>query len=201
MSKNKKEGVVQDGLKALLEREIRNPKLLQYGEGENLLKINVNPILSFEKRTEMVRKIADMILSSEAKSVSEYYPEQKRLAERFALLTYFTDLEIPKDLETLWLVLNHTPIYDDVVIYVGKYFYDILKDAEALVESRKSYLEHKPGLSTFLDKISGVLDSLGKQLSTEDVGGLADMLKNLSKAPLDGIIGAAQKAKNGKDAK
>lgn len=196
MSKTNKNSQQKKALKALIQEQAKKPVALTYGEGENELVIKVMPVISFTQRSEMVKFIVDSVFTDGIETVQSYTPEYGKLAKRYAVIQYFTDLKVPEKLDDLWLIVNHTSIYQDVVDIVGDDVADIFREADLAINAKRDYLTHKTDFNKLISKIGDTVDSLGKEFSGTDLTALLEIFKgipNMSETQIiDGILKAKQ---------
>lgn len=167
--------------KAFISSQIVETRELKYDLGDaGELVVKVMPVLPFIKRAEMVRMIANLVFINEGKSINDYMPEYIELSKRLNVVSYFTDFKMPKDINDVWLVLNYTSLYDDVAKIVGADIDRIFQEADALIESRRRYLENKTDFNTLFEKITGKLDEFSTQFDENDI---QTMMKVIEKIP------------------
>lgn len=177
-------------LKAFVETSAPKVTELTYGEGDKPLVVKVYPVLPFMKRTEMVREIIDGVFMDGKDSVNTYVPEFLTLLQKYAVIKYFTDLQLPTKLDDMWLVLNYTPIYEDVVKIVGKFeVKDIFDAANKAIDTYRQYLTTKTDMHSLMDKIGGMLKDFEGKIPQEDITEITSKLKEMPKgASLQDLI-------------
>lgn len=171
---------------------------LIYNEGtEYELKLKVYKAIPFEKRTEMIVTIVSMVFSENPITIDDYRPMSYEFAKRYATLTYFTDLKLPTNINELWLVLNHTNIFDDVLSIVGGQLNSILEEAFEAIQAKVAYLTHKTDLNLLIEKFAKMLESTGESLAGVDIQQLAKALTSIRGVStndiVDGILRSAEK--------
>lgn len=104
----------------------------------------------------------------------------------------FTDIQLPDKLDDLWLLLNYTAIYDDVVNAVGSEdINDIFDAANKAIDTYRQYLATKTDISSFMDKIGGVLSDFEGKVSKDDIAEITSKIKNVpAGSTLQSIIGS-----------
>lgn len=168
-------------IKALVEASAPKTTELKYGDGDKELVVKVYPVLPFMKRTEMVREIVDGVFMDGKDSVNTYVPEFLTLLQKYTVIKYFTDLQLPTKLDDMWLVLNYTSIYEDVVKIVGKFeVKDIFDAANKAIETYRQYLTSKTDMHSFMDRINGVLQDFEGKVPQEE---MAEMLSKIKGMP------------------
>lgn len=182
-------------------------KVLGYGEGDTVVKVTVKKCIPFEKRAELVRGIAETVISKEATSISGYYPEYLKLAQKYLTVAYYTDIVMPDDINEMWEILQNSTLYDDVVDFVGNDIYDIYDESERLIETRVAYLENNSEINeifmkiaetiiTYGKKISESLSTMGTKFTSDKVEEMIGVLKNVSTISPESIVGAILKTKD-----
>lgn len=179
-------------IKALIEASAPKVKELKYGSGENELTINVYPVIPFTKRVEMIREIADGVFMDSKDSVNTYVPEYLTLLQKYAVIKHFTDLKLPTKLDDMWLVLNYTSIYDDVVKLVGVgEIQDIFDAANKAIDTYRQYLTTKTDVNSLMNKIGSVLSDFEGKIPQEDIKEITSKIKDIPKgSSLQDIIGS-----------
>lgn len=182
-----------EAMRSFVERNATLPQILEYGDGDKKLNVTVNPMLPFTQRANLVRDIADMVFMGERNTIDQYSLEYIKLAQRYNVIKYYTDFQLPEDVDTMWLVLNYTPLYQDVKQCVGSDLDDILKEADELIKTKRDYIVNKTDFTAFMEKISQSLDSLGTQFSSQDISKIVDVLKNMPNMSTEGVVDAILK--------
>lgn len=192
MKKTKIENNNTAQIKAFVTATAPKKSELKYGEGDKEFIVNVYPVLPFTKRTEMVREIVDGVFMDSKDSVHTYVPEYLVLLQKYAVIKYFTDLQLPMKLDDMWLVLNYTSIYGDVVEKVGKdEVQDIFDAANKAIDTYRQYLTTKTDINSLMNKIGGVLSDFEGRIPQEDIAEITSKIKEMPNgSSLQDIIGA-----------
>ena len=178
-------------IRALVEAQSRGQKELIYNSGtENELKITVVSAIPHTKRTAMIMEIVSLNFANEIVDVDSYMPTALELSRRYAVLKYYTDLKFPSDIDELWLILNHTSIYDDVVEFVGVDIAKIFDEADKMISAKVAYLTHKSDLNLFLSKMTAVVEKFGASMEGVDMTKMLSVLGNLSQFSSTDLVGA-----------
>lgn len=168
-------------LKSLFETNAPKSSELVYSIGDEELKIKVNPIISFTKRIQLVREIVDSVFMDNKNTVHTYAPEILTLVKRHAVIKCFTDLSLPDKLDDMWLILNYTSIYQDVIEIVGiKEIESIFKDAEDIIEVYKQYLATKTDANIFMDKITEFVSNIKSNINEESISKALSTFEKMS---------------------
>ena len=184
---------VKNALKALIETQAVKPQNLTYGEGETELTVVVTPVIPFTKRTEMINFIVDSAFTMGIETIQSYTPQYVKLAKRCAVLQYYTDLEMPTKLNDLWMIVNHTSIYRDVIDIVGEDIHDIFKEADLAIAAQRDYLTHKTDLNNLFGKLGGAIGNMN--FSKEELTELLNVFKNMPNLSEDQLIDGILKFK------
>lgn len=184
---------VKNALKALIETQAVKPQKLTYGEGETELTVVVTPVIPFTKRTEMINFIVDSAFTMGIETIQSYTPQYVKLAKRCAVLQYYTDLKMPTKLNDLWMIVNHTSIYRDVIDIVGEDIHDIFKEADLAIAAQRDYLTHKTDLNNLFGKLGGAVSNMN--FSKEELTELLNVFKNMPNLSEDQLIDGILKFK------
>ncbi len=192
MKRTKNENNNTAQIKALVEASAPKVGELKYGEGENEIIVKVYPVLPFSRRMEMVREISDGVFMDTKDSVNTYMPGYLTLLQKFVVVKNYTDLRLPTKLDDMWLVLNYTSIYSDVVKMVGEdEINDIFDASNKAIDTYRQYLTTKTDISALMNKIGGVLSDFEGRIPQEDINEITSKLKEMPKgSTLQDIIGS-----------
>lgn len=179
-------------IKALVEASAPRVNELKYGEADNELIVKVYPVLPFTKRMEMVREIVDGVFMDEKDSVNTYVPEFLSLLQKYTVIKFFTDLSLPTKLDDMWLVLNYTSIYDDVIKIVGfNDVNDIFEAANKAIDTYRQYLTTKSDFNSLMKKIGGALSDIESKIPQEDITAITSKIKDMpNSSSIQDLIGA-----------
>lgn len=179
--KTKKQNIITAKIKALIEAKAPKIGELIYGDSEEKFTVKVYPVLPFTKRVEMTREIVDGVFMGSKDTVNTYTPEYLSLIQKYTVIKYFTDLDLPDNLDDMWLILNYTSIYEDVVNLVGNdEIEDIFSASNMAIDTYRQYLTTKTDTNSFLNKIGNLLGDFESKISQEDIKELTSKVKNMS---------------------
>lgn len=180
-----------NNVRGFIESQMVETQELKYkiGETDELI-VKVMPILPFTQRAEMVRTIASLVFINDGKTIDDYMPEYIELSKRLNVISYFTDFKMPKDINDVWLVLNYTTLFDDVVKIVGTDVYNIFAEADELIKARKHYLENKTDLNMLFAKLTNKLDEFGTQFNENNIQTIMKMLEKMPNLSSENIVKA-----------
>ena len=171
-------------------------KELKYGEGETELIIKVVSRATAGARIEAVLGAANMVFVSGADTVEGYIPAYLNFAKRYAVMGCYTDFKCSGGLENLWLAVNYSPIYDDVVKIVGEEeIGGLIREMDELIKARLDALVHTTDFTRIAGKISGVLQWIGDSLKGLDIEGIIESLGGLTELSGDSLGKTVQRVK------
>ena len=171
--------------------EPREDKILRYGEGDRAVEVKVKTTLPFTRRLEMIGDIVGMVFAGKGDTIECYVPAFTEFARRYAVIAYYTDAELPSDLDKVWELLNDTPLYRDVAGIVRHDLKTIFKEAEEAIRARRDYLISKTDIMSLFHKLFDTL----KPLEGIDAKDVMDTLKKLPQMSLEDTVEAILKTK------
>lgn len=176
-------------IKSLIEESAPRKQELAYGEGDNKFVFGVYPVIRLADRTAMVGEIANGVFVDDDNTFRAYHPELLEFMRKYTTLKFFTDLKLPKNVGELWIFLNYTPIYNDVVAIIGEELSEIFDAADELINTRRQYLVNKTDVNSLFKKIGDILKGFETKISKEDIDKILEGLKGLpGNEPLQGAI-------------
>lgn len=182
------------GLRALVEAQTKGQKEIIYNEGtENEFKIIIKSAIPYTKRTALINELVSLNFTGNASHIDDYMPSALTFARKYAVIRYYSDLKLPTELDELWLVINHTSIFDDIYDFVGEDIDMIFYEADKLIAAKLSYLANQSDMNLFLGKISKVVESFSASLKDVDVHKLISVLGNMSQFSSDELVNSILK--------
>lgn len=159
---------------------LNSPKAVQkeYEVGDNKLSFMIYPYISFKDRMAMIADIVNYSFKEGVTTYDGYFPEVTTFIKGYTLLKYFTDLELPDEVEYVWLVLN-TKIYDDVMEIAGKAADEIFITADKKIKAVRDYLVNKSDFNALIKTISDFGENIKDELKDFDLGSIAETIKKL----------------------
>lgn len=176
------------------------PIELKYNHNGEEIIVKVNRHISLNERVQMVAEIYNMVFDAPettadgkpAKSVGIeiYHPELIDFAKRAAVITHFTDVSLPENMEDLSDLVLNTPIFDDVMEYVGQKVEFIFDEANEMINTRKQLILSNRNFNAILDKINYVIDSLTEKFKDVDIKELQSVIGQFKNLNASQIINA-----------
>ena len=197
MNQEQKETLPASLFGGLAEKYAVRSKAFEYGEGEKVWKVNARSAIPFGARLDMIAMIVGMVFTGKANTIECYVPAFETFAKRYAAVSFFTDLQLPDDLNEVWFLLSQTSVYQDVAEFAKEDLEDIFAAADAAISARREYLTHKTDFNVFLDTLAKSAESLGEQLSSENVKGIMSALQKIPKMSTEEAVDAILKSKDG----
>lgn len=149
------------------------------GNDDKPVEVTVKRTLSIAERSSMIKDIASMVFLKDADGCEQYVPYLKHFAYDFNIVNYFTNITLPEDATKTWEFIDNTGIAILVSDKVGGcYIADIIRDANELIEYKKSELLKTSKLDTLLESIADVINALKKKIETLDVADISEFLQD-----------------------
>lgn len=186
-------------LKAFLNEKVEGAQVLTYemGTEPNIqrLDVKVYHAIPFVRRAELIKQAVDLVFMNGGKTIESFAPEHIKFAKRVGIIDFYTDFKLPHDINDIWLIVNNTPLFDDVAAIIGKEVDDIFGEIDRAIDARVAYLSNKTDINGFLEKMTKTLDSLSRQFTPEDINRLVEVLGSADKITPDKILDVVAKVK------
>ena len=184
----------QDLLKIIDWHKIE-PSEIVYKNGEDKQIIRVFHQISLANRIQMIKEIFDMVFDNEQDNpkgkpmnIDAYHPELLTFAKRCAVITYFTDIELPNDLGELSELVMNTEIYSDVMKKVHRVVNEIFEEADDMIDAHKQSLLANRNFNSVMSKINTAIDTLTAQFKDVNVDELKGIISQLKGVDANNII-------------
>ena len=183
-------------LRTLVEAQSRGQKEIIYNEGtEDELKVVVVSAIPYTKRTVLISELVALNFAGDASHINDYMPSALEFARKYTIVRYYSDLKLPTNLDELWLILNHTSIFQDIYDFVGDDIDKIFDEADKQIEAKLAYLANQSDLNLFLGNISKVVEKFGDALKDVDIHKLISVLGNMSQFSSEELVDSILKVK------
>lgn len=183
-------------LRTLVEAQSRGQKEIIYNEGtEDELKVVVVSAIPYTKRTVLISELVALNFAGDASHINDYMPSALEFARKYTIVRYYSNLKLPTNLDELWLILNHTSIFQDIYGFVGNDIDKIFDEADKQIEAKLAYLANQSDLNLFLGNISKVVEKFGDALKDVDVHKLISVLGNMSQLSSEELVDSILKVK------
>lgn len=180
-----------DKMKSLISKNLERKNKLEYSIEEGTIVINVKPLISFTDRVKLIKEIASNAFIEESNnSVTQYSPEFITFLKRYYILSYYTDIKLPENINDAWLILRYTDIFDDVKKIIGE---DIVKEifdeVDDIINVRKKIVVASNSYLNLFMQISAIINQLTSGISKEDIEKTLSQIENLPNAnEIKGLI-------------
>lgn len=197
---NKKEN--REIISKLIENEIKEPvDLIIKLKSAEEIHIKVQPQLSIEKRLEMVHEIYNFVcinseeddLSDVEPTIGSYMAGLLHYAQRYAVITYFTDLEIPsdngRDVKLVNKLIMNTSLYEKVMEIVGDEAESIFQEAGELIKVYRDTIVGNYNFNSVAKKLTTFIESISEQFKTLNADEINELLAKFKNADIEEILG------------
>lgn len=159
--------------------------------------IKVSPQLDFEDRLAMTKDIYKFVCISEEgeeldPTVESYQPELRTYAQRFSVITYFTDLELPSETDSEvnmvhQLVMN-TSLYEKIMEIVGNEAESVFQEADELIKAYRDTAIANKNFNSIANKLTSFIDGITNQFKNINVDEIKNLLGKFQNADIEDII-------------
>lgn len=201
MARQKKEVKVRlskKQLENLLSTGEANEQEIVLGSGDDSVTIKVRKKIAFAEKMSMSRDIV-LLTSPQNGGVEGYIPMFYDLSVNVAILSYYTNLLLPQDINELYMLVKETDLMEKVMSIVGPDVKDVLDSTKETVANKINYLIHRSDGDNLMEKLLGIADSFKGKIEGTDVEELLSTFKNLGNMSTDKIVDAILKTKKEKD--
>lgn len=165
--------------------------------------IKVYPQLSFEARLGMIKMIYDFVCMSDREedddggniepTIDDYQPELLTYAKRFAVIAYFSDLELPTETDADVKLANelvmNTSLYERIMEIVGDEVGSIFQEADELIKTYRDAAVATTNFNTIAKKLTSFIDGISDQFKNVDLDEIKNLLGKFKNADIEEIIG------------
>lgn len=161
-----------------MEIKKNNKDTLVIGEGENQVEVIVKKKLTLFERADMVNSIVSMVWAQDENGAEMYAPYLRKFAYDFNILNYFTNIQLPDDMDKVWEFVDNADIAGMVIDFVGGgYIENIIREANEAIEYRKAEILKRSKLDSVFDSLSGIMKSVGNQTQNLDMKGMLELVE------------------------
>lgn len=155
-----------------------NKDALVIGEGENQVEVIVKKKLTLFERADMVNSIVSMVWSQDENGTEMYAPYLRKFAYDFNILNYFTNIQLPDDMDKIWEFVDNADIAGMVIDFVGGgYIENIIREANEAIEYRKAEILKRSKLDNIFDSLSGIMKAVGDKTQNLDMNGMLELVE------------------------
>lgn len=155
-----------------------NKDTLVIGEGENQVEVIVKKKLTLFERADMVNSIVSMVWSQDENGTEMYAPYLRKFAYDFNILNYFTNIQLPDDMDKVWEFVDNANIAGMVIDFVGGgYIENIIREANEAIEYRKAEILKRSKLDNIFDSLSGIMKTVDDKTQNLDMNGMLELVE------------------------
>lgn len=161
-----------------MEVDKNNKDMLVIGEGENRVEVVVKKKLTLFERADMVNSIVSMVWSQDENGTEMYAPYLRKFAYDFNILNYFTNIQLPDDMNKVWEFVDNADIAGMIIDFVGGgYIENIIREANEAIEYRKAEILKRSKFDSVFDSLSGIMKTVGNQTQNLDMKGMLELVE------------------------
>ena len=161
---------------------LEKPKVvtIKYTVGDEEISFKAFPTIPFKKRAELIDCMASLVfgMSDDLKEIN-YQPQYREFAIKYSIARFYSDITFPEDVDTIWLILDKTSIFNDICENIEDDLETIYKQAFELIEARKEYLIHHKDFNDLKDKIKDRVKEILDKITNLDLDTILTRLTNL----------------------
>jgi len=159
--------------------------------------IKVFPQLDFEDRLAMTKDIYKFVCISEEGEnldpmVESYQPELRTYAQRFSVITYFTDLELPSETDAEMKMVNqlvmNTSLYEKIMEIVGNEAESVFQEADELIKAYRDTAIANKNFNSIANKLTSFIDGITDQFKNINLDEIKNLLGKFQNADIEDII-------------
>lgn len=159
--------------------------------------IKVFPQLDFEDRLAMTKDIYKFVcINDEGEDldpmVESYQPELRTYAQRFSVITYFTDLELPSETDTEMKMVNqlvmNTSLYEKIMEIVGNEAESVFQEADELIKAYRDTAIANKNFNSIANKLTSFIDGITDQFKNINLDEIKNLLGKFQNADIEDII-------------
>lgn len=153
-------------------KDENNFSSIEYSNGEKKVEVIVKRKLSLEERSELVIDIANTVLRKNDDGSVVYAPYLFEFAVKLYIILYYTNIQMPKDPESIWEFVSLSPICDNVIDAISDNIRDIEDESKELISFNKASCVPKNKIDSIIDAVLDIItdtDEKIKSFSKEEI--------------------------------
>jgi len=174
-------------MKKLIVSQSNKATKVSYEIESEKFEFTVKPVISFTKRMQLVNEIINLVVDNTTNTLIDYNPATRKFAQRYAIIKYFTDINLPKNADDVWLLLTQTQIYEDTIAIVGEDIDDIIKEADSGINALVEQLTRKSNIQSMLNKLIDNAE-FGATEGGEILGQVVELFKKIPNMSQENIV-------------
>lgn len=174
-------------MKKLIVSQSNKATKVSYEIESEKFEFTVKPVISFTKRMQLVNEIINLVVDNTTNTLIDYNPATRKFAQRYVIIKYFTDINLPKNADDVWLLLTQTQIYEDTIAIVGEDIDDIIKEADSGINALVEQLTRKSNIQSMLNKLIDNAE-FGATEGGEILGQVVELFKKIPNMSQENIV-------------
>lgn len=153
---------------------------------DNSISIVVKPTINYSMRLRMIKDIVSLVIQKNSDGTETYCPDMCEFAKRYFVINYFTNVELPQNIDEAWLLLRYTNLFDAVYDICQPFCDDVLRAAEEEIRFKRNVLEKNSGILSELNKMIQSIRAQLQEVTPEKMQEILEKLKELN-LPQEGV--------------
>jgi len=124
--------------------------------------------------------------------VESYQPELRTYAQRFSVITYFTDLELPSETDAEMKMVNqlvmNTSLYEKIMEIVGNEAESVFQEADELIKAYRDTAIANKNFNSIANKLTSFIDGITDQFKNINLDEIKNLLGKFQNADIEDII-------------
>ena len=147
------------------------------GEGDEALNVSVVPFLSFAQQVSFINDVIDMCFTDNDDGTENYAPEFEQFALEYNVVAYFTNIELPKDVEDMWHFLHTTSVASVVWDVLSPAVQNEIRNAVRQgIDHRKERIAKTTKFDKIIESLGGVMTAIKAKTENMDFNELMEKL-------------------------
>ena len=152
------------------------PIAITYGEGESAIEIPVRRYLSLGERVMFVNTVVDSVFMVSESGEEMYVPALEGFALAYAMVSFFTPIDISEDGEEAWDFIARTGICKRIEHIAKEEVESLTEVVYNAIKFRKEKILKRNKLDDVLDSIASVAAAVKEKTDDMDMSQILDYL-------------------------
>lgn len=153
---------------------------IKYTVGDEEILVKAFSTIPFRKRAELIECISNLMFGmSENQNEINYQPQYSEFAIKYSIIRFYSDVVLPEDVDTIWLILDKTSLFDDICENIEDDLNVIYKQADELVDARKQYLIQHKDFNDLKDKVKDKVNEILNKFTNLDLDTILAEIPNM----------------------
>jgi len=169
----------------IIEATKKEPDIITYEVDGESINITVKPYLTLKEHQSFISDIADAVFVNGA-----YAPNMLNFAYGYNLISYFTNINLPKNVEKINELLASTNIVENIEDSIQ--YHGFIDEVIDVIEFRKNVYLNNTGTNEFMASLTALTDNLNKAVESGikdiDPKEVLEVAKNLADKKEDQLV-------------